>query len=189
MRTYDSPGLVPVGNTIELIEGFGEGEEEEEGTLSYMKQKRNRGSSERSQKAERGIRRCRINRERERKGKGKRVKRKGTTGMDGDERDDKAGGRIKLFIWVPPFFFAFLIFYFPISFLFFNYDNNYDNNNDNLLFPPVFFYILISLDVDFLFSFVLSFALCVLDGCSALYKYVLASFTICAEKYKNWKFI
>ena len=27
-----------------------------------------------------------------------RVKRKGTTVMDGDERDDKAGGRIKLFI-------------------------------------------------------------------------------------------
>ena len=30
-----------------------------------------------------------------------RVKRKGTTGMDGDERDDKAGGRIKLYIKGP----------------------------------------------------------------------------------------
>ena len=39
----------------------------------------------------------------EERGEGERVKRKGTTGMDGDERDDKAGGRIKLFMWVPPF--------------------------------------------------------------------------------------
>lgn len=45
-----------------------------------------------------------VKRERERvKGRGRE---EGTTEMDGDERDDKAGGRIKLFIWVPPFLFS-----------------------------------------------------------------------------------
>lgn len=47
-------------------------------------------------------------RERERE----RVKHKRTTGMDGDERNDKAGGRIKLLIWDPPFS------YFTFPFLF-----------------------------------------------------------------------
>jgi len=49
-----------------------------------------------------GERKRREEREREWRRR-KRVKRKGTTGMDGDERDDKAGGRIKLLKWDPPF--------------------------------------------------------------------------------------
>lgn len=39
-----------------------------------------------------------------------KLKGKERTGMNGDERDDKAGGRIILFIWVPPppFLYSFL---------------------------------------------------------------------------------
>ena len=42
--------------------------------------------------------------------RGVRVKRKRTTVLDGDERDDKVGGRIKLFIWAPSFLIQYMFF-------------------------------------------------------------------------------
>lgn len=65
------------------------------------------------------IRRCRRReREREIEGGDERVKRKRTTGMDGDERDDKAGGQIKLLTWDPPFSYLLSISFSPLFFLF-----------------------------------------------------------------------
>jgi hypothetical protein len=89
-----------------LNEGLSKEEEEEEGTVVY-ETKQNRYSLiislEREREREREIRRCSARTHRERERERECVKRKGTTEMDGDERNDKVGGRIYLFIWVPPF--------------------------------------------------------------------------------------